>query len=205
MNQADAYRLTPPVALLTCKCTRCGADSRAIITSPDTKVHCLNCGAGLASVQQFSGFVYVLSNPRMLGLYKVGSTQRPIKDRIAELSASSGVPAPFVLEALFPSPTPPIHERRIHDALASRRLPDREFFEMPLPAILAECARVCQIVALYPEDTLPVVGRPLVAKVDGNRYFCPRCGKRMRTQLRNSLGWACRSCRIRVDKAGITF
>ncbi|WP_220385717.1 GIY-YIG nuclease family protein, partial [Klebsiella pneumoniae] len=47
--------------------------------------------------QQFrmEGWVYVLSNPCMPGIYKVGMTTTSPEVRARELSSATGVPAPF--------------------------------------------------------------------------------------------------------------
>jgi hypothetical protein len=45
------------------------------------------------------GYIYVLSNPSMPGIVKVGRTFREPRARAAELSASTGVPTPFKIEA----------------------------------------------------------------------------------------------------------
>lgn len=41
------------------------------------------------------GYVYVLENPTMRGLFKVGCTSKSPAERAAGLSAASGVPVPF--------------------------------------------------------------------------------------------------------------
>jgi hypothetical protein len=51
---------------------------------------------------EHEGFVYVLSNPAMPGLLKVGSTVGPVEKRAAGLSRMTGVPEPFKIEGTFP-------------------------------------------------------------------------------------------------------
>jgi hypothetical protein len=43
------------------------------------------------------GWIYVLVNSSLPGLVKVGRTSRSTQERVAELSAATGVPTPFVL------------------------------------------------------------------------------------------------------------
>src|SRR5688572_6679317 len=43
------------------------------------------------------GYLYVLINPSLPGLVKIGKTNRDPEQRAAELSAATGVPTPFVL------------------------------------------------------------------------------------------------------------
>jgi hypothetical protein len=84
----------------------------------------------MAITQTGKGFVYVLSNPSMPGMLKIGKTTRQPEQRVAELNAASGVPTPFRIEATVA--TNDVHEleRRIHDILNAQRVNrNREFFE----------------------------------------------------------------------------
>ena len=76
------------------------------------------------------GSIYVLSNSAMPGLLKIGFTQNPdTKSRVYELSKSTAVPLPFVLEFEQLVENPAQYERLIHARLAQYRIsPDREFF-----------------------------------------------------------------------------
>lgn len=42
------------------------------------------------------GFIYVLVNPSLGGLIKVGFTKRSIEERVKELSSSTSIPTPFI-------------------------------------------------------------------------------------------------------------
>lgn len=44
-----------------------------------------------------NGYLYVLMNPKMDGLVKIGKTTRDTKSRAKELSTATGVPTPFVV------------------------------------------------------------------------------------------------------------
>ncbi len=77
------------------------------------------------------GWVYVLVNPAIPGLVKVGRTTRLPSTRVAELSHATGVPTPFILvfEQSFEDCVGA--ERDIHAALdrcGMRVAPNREFF-----------------------------------------------------------------------------
>ena len=77
------------------------------------------------------GWVYVLKNPTMPGLVKVGRTTRLPSTRVAELSQATGVASPFVLvfEQSFGDCVSA--ERDIHGVLEQcgmRLAPNREFF-----------------------------------------------------------------------------
>ena len=43
------------------------------------------------------GYIYVLINPSMQGLVKIGKTTREPSDRAKELSAVTGIPTTFIL------------------------------------------------------------------------------------------------------------
>jgi len=79
------------------------------------------------------GYVYVLMNPSMEGMVKVGKTQREPKDRAKELSSTTGVPTPFVVvyESYFESCSDA--EDFVHTYLGEkgyRVSKNREFFEI---------------------------------------------------------------------------
>lgn len=78
------------------------------------------------------GFVYVLSNPAMPGLVKVGSTDRTANIRADELY-TTGVPSPYKVEFRAITSNPKDAEKEAHRLLdAHRPTPKREFFEVSL-------------------------------------------------------------------------
>jgi formylglycine-generating enzyme required for sulfatase activity len=97
---------------------------------------CPSCGAKLFNLHVTAGYVYILSNPSMPGLLKIGCTERGVEERIAELS-STGVPTPFEIEAIFESADPRQDEQQVHEVFRNHRLANnREFFVMELkPAV----------------------------------------------------------------------
>lgn len=75
------------------------------------------------------GFVYVLSNPAMPGLLKIGMTTKSPVTRAEELS-TTGVPAPFEVEFAIYVPDAAEMERDIHDRFSRLRFrAGREFFK----------------------------------------------------------------------------
>ena len=50
---------------------------------------------------RMAGWVYVLSNEFMPGIYKIGMTTTSPATRAKELSSATGVPAPFKIEAAY--------------------------------------------------------------------------------------------------------
>ncbi|HCA3729854.1 TPA: GIY-YIG nuclease family protein [Klebsiella pneumoniae] len=97
--------------------------------------------------QQFrmEGWVYVLSNPCMPGIYKVGMTTTSPEVRARELSSATGVPAPFKIEAAFYTHAPLESEKEVHEVLSEWRVNDsREFFELSLGEIIHACSQSCE-------------------------------------------------------------
>lgn len=85
-------------------------------------------------MENTSGYVYVMINPSMKGLVKIGKTTRSPEERAKELSSATGVAAPFI---------PVYHkyfddcgwaESQIHKILTAKGYRvnyNREFFEVP--------------------------------------------------------------------------
>jgi DNA-directed RNA polymerase subunit RPC12/RpoP len=137
-------------------CRGCGKECRATI-SDDTssaKFRCASCGQTLLAARSISGYIYLLSHPKMPGLLKVGFTKRPVAQEIQDLNWVSGMAERFVLEASFESSLPEKHTAEIHKRLAGRRVQGMEYFELSLPAAL----RVVEDV--IPLDSLDETGGP---------------------------------------------
>lgn len=75
------------------------------------------------------GFVYILANPRMPGLVKIGRTHGLIEDRARALY-NTGVPVAFDVEFGLTTSHPGDVERAAHHLLGDYRLRGREFFEV---------------------------------------------------------------------------
>ena len=78
------------------------------------------------------GYVYLLSNPALSGIIKIGHTKRAdVSIRAEELSSSTSIPLPFVIEGSWLVENPSQWEARIHTRLAFCRVAkDREFFRI---------------------------------------------------------------------------
>ena len=75
------------------------------------------------------GWVYILTNPAMPGLVKIGLTTRSLTERAAELTAATGVPVPFVVAWGRAVSNCASVERTVHRMLDDRRVSGkREFF-----------------------------------------------------------------------------
>ena len=74
------------------------------------------------------GYVYILKNPSMPGLLKIGKTTRSVHQRCNELFVT-GVPTPFEVVAEMCAPDCGELERYVHKALHQFRVSEcREFF-----------------------------------------------------------------------------
>ncbi len=78
------------------------------------------------------GIIYVLSNPSMPRILKIGkTTQNDVKTRIDELSRASGIPLPFDCEYAAKVENIDEIEKALHTAFFNHRInPRREFFEI---------------------------------------------------------------------------
>lgn len=82
------------------------------------------------------GFVYVLANESMPGIYKIGFTAGHPAIRIAQLSSATSCPTPFTMLAAFGCENPSEVESEIHEELAEFRVNrSREFFKARLSVI----------------------------------------------------------------------
>lgn len=74
------------------------------------------------------GFLYVLTNPTMPGVVKVGQTERHPQIRATELSTSSGIPTPFIVEFFIEVTDAVKAEQLVHSELSKVRVSsDKEF------------------------------------------------------------------------------
>ena len=130
--------------LLQFRCKQCGTPNRMVISDRNSKPpKCGKCQSALfEKFAVISGYVYILSNPGMPSLLKIGQTSGSIQRRADQLSAATGVPNPFVIEAYFVSQTPKIDEKSLHDAMSAQRRPGREFFEVSLKDALEKCVEI---------------------------------------------------------------
>jgi hypothetical protein len=96
------------------------------------------------------GYVYILSNPSIPHLLKIGYTTNTLKQRIQELSSSTGVAEPFMLECYCESIDPVDDERIIHQKLYTYRYsPNREFFKISVSQASETLESVCKTKACF--------------------------------------------------------
>lgn len=78
-----------------------------------------------------SGIVYLLTNPAMPGLVKIGKTTTGDPQGRMDQLYTSGVPVPFECELAMRVEDPGLVERALHTAFGPNRVnPRREFFEI---------------------------------------------------------------------------
>jgi len=77
-------------------------------------------------------YVYVLSNPSMPGLVKIGMTTRSdINDRVKELDSATGIPTPFKVEGVINTMNAESLEQYLHEYFSEYRVStSREFFNL---------------------------------------------------------------------------
>ncbi|MFC4426392.1 GIY-YIG nuclease family protein [Deinococcus navajonensis] len=98
------------------------------------------------------GDVYVLVNPAMPEMVKIGKTTRNVNDRVRELSAATGVPQKFILVYHRRFDDVDQAESAIHAALHSRGVrasPNREFF------LISPTDAINQLLAISNPDLRP--------------------------------------------------
>ncbi len=86
-----------------------------------------------------SGVLYILTNPFMPELVKIGCTTGHVEDRIKQLSSSTGVPVAFQCYFAARVENMALKEKRLHQLFSDKRVnPNREFFQIaPEKVVLA--------------------------------------------------------------------
>jgi T5orf172 domain len=143
-------------------CKQCKAENLMPLADLSTGYAlCKGCGDALFSYRGIAGFVYVLTNPSMPGMVKIGCTTRSVADRCGELNSATGVPSPFVVETYFESSEPEMDEAQVHKRLQSERVEGREFFRVSVPEAI-------QAIRSIPGPE---------AKQTGGQATCTRCNR----------------------------
>jgi T5orf172 domain len=83
-----------------------------------------------------TGHIYVLSNPHMRGLVKIGFTLGPPESRALELSRATGVPGRYKVERSWLIQDPRRHERAVHRELRRYRVEGKELFKLTAPVAI---------------------------------------------------------------------
>jgi hypothetical protein len=72
----------------------------------------------------------------MPGLFKVGFTNRDVKQRVQELSCATGVPTPFEIEYYCLTRDVELIEAEVHKRFDKYRQPGKEFFSVSLEKVV---------------------------------------------------------------------
>ena len=108
--------------------------------------------------------IYVMSNPAMPGLVKIGGSYDP-EIRAAQLSSTTSVPLPFKVEFSDWHEFGREVEQEAHRILEGKRVnPSREFFKVSVD----EAARVVQVACLivWWNRTSPDARREFLGRID---------------------------------------
>ena len=98
---------------------------------------------GIYHGQEADEMVYVLSNPAMPGLYKIGHTKSDASDRATQISRGTGVPQDFQVEWCYRCFKAERIERETHRYFKAQRVNQRkEFFRVELDVIQAAIQRI---------------------------------------------------------------
>ena len=133
------------------------------------------------------GFVYILSNPAMPSLLKIGFSTNFPSERAAELS-TTGVPSAFIVEYYCIVENAEAVERNIHERLhRSRHNIDREFFT----SAIGHAITTIEDVAISREVAWR---RSTVLGHKEERGLCPKCNA--------SYQYAkiCPKCQVRIPQ-----
>ena len=119
---------------LSLTCSSCGETSKFSASRTQDSLVCTSCGRLFTGVriEKFDGCVYILSNPSMPGLLKIGMTEHDAFERAKELSSATAVPEPYLVEAYITCSNPATNEAAVHRSLSNIRKPNREFFAVSL-------------------------------------------------------------------------
>jgi hypothetical protein len=93
------------------------------------------------------GYIYVLINPAMEGLVKIGMTTRNPENRVKELSSATGIPNKFILIYQQRVDDCASCEKAIHNLLEAkgyRVSNQREFFNITTTAAIDVVSRACR-------------------------------------------------------------
>jgi len=98
----------------------------------------------MAEQEYGKGYVYILTNPSMPGLVKIGKTTRNSQTRAREISSGTGVPTPYKVAHERWVVDCHAAEREIHAELTrQRRNKNREFFKLKLDEAIEIVDEIC--------------------------------------------------------------
>jgi hypothetical protein len=140
------------------------------------------CAKMAVEVEMAKGFVYILSNPSLPGLLKIGFSRKVPDERADELY-TTGVPSPFVVEFYCLTEGDMELESTVHRLLSSaRHSANREFFRIDLREAVACVRGACKPEHVWTREQIakPKIRPPAVECTGcGASYVvathCPKC------------------------------
>ena len=126
-----------------------------------------------------NGYIYILSNPAMSGLLKIGFTVRDVQSRVQELSSSTSIPAPFEIEYYCLTRDVEEIEKEVHYRLGKYRQSGKEFFTIPLELAVKIIDSMIRSVAEDRFCRRPINNSPISDQFRSDKntlYQCPKCG-----------------------------
>lgn len=121
-----------------------------------------------------ASYVYILINPSLNGLLKIGTTNRSPDQRAAELSNSTNMPNPFIVAYEQVVSDGYLAEKIIHEELAKAgyRVNDsREFFSIPLKQAIQLVSSVAEILCDTEDDSSGLLDVGRQPGLSGDYYF----------------------------------
>lgn len=123
------------------------------VTEENTNQETDENGTHTFSTTSQSGYVYILINPSMEGLVKIGMTTREPETRTQELSSATGVPTPFILVYKEFFSDCYLAEQMVHAILEEKQYrvsENREFFSVPVQDAIHVVQQVKQYFLEHP-------------------------------------------------------
>lgn len=148
------------------------------------------------------GFIYVLSNPSLPSL-KIGKTKADPSQRVKELTGSTSIPTPFVIEYYAYVKDFDAKEREVHQVLDEVRVnKNREFFEVDIVSAIGTIEATCNV--LYAER---LTDSAQAASEDGIKKVSEATAKLVETKEQLEVAeqiekQAVKVARLRARKAG---
>lgn len=100
-----------------------------------------------------NGYIYILTNPSLDGLLKIGSTAYNVAVRATQLSSTTSIPEPFAVAYEIYVNNFQEFEKELHSKLSKHRVnPKREFFKLSVESVIEVIKDMAKIPYYKPED-----------------------------------------------------
>jgi len=212
--------------LLNIYCNCCDSSfSYTLDENEEKEIRCPTCDSQIISFKKYTGYIYILSNESFKNVLKIGCTERPVSERINELSKSTSIPTPFILEAYFNSQNHYVDESNIHKELSEYRINNgREFFKIEIFEAVEIISEIIGSCPFFIGEQLSTHYRKRDAeRLENERikneevktsnikeiYYCNKCGKFINPPSPNVLSayalfWRDKCCPVCETKLLVT-